>query len=194
MKRVLDVVGALTLLAVFCLPMLLIALAIWVSAGTPILFVQMRKGYQGMPFRVWKFRTMTVADQDCRSQDLVRDMQDNRVTPIGRVLRRTHLDELPQLWNVLRGDMSLVGPRPISFSIAREQEEQFPDAVKRYQVKPGLTGPVQVFDRPTPEVNLEQCHRLDMEYVAISSSWRRLWRDMGILWQTVFVVIFAQSV
>lgn len=186
--------GAVILLGVFCVPMLLIAFAIWSTTGYPIFFSQLRKGHQGKLFRIWKFRTMTVADQDCSTRDLAWHHQDFRVTPIGSMLRRTHLDELPQLWNVLIGEMSLVGPRPLVPSIAQEMEKQFPWAVDRFLVKPGLTGPVQVFGRRVLQGDPEYCCRLDIEYATMNNQWQWLARDLQILWATVFVVLSANGI
>jgi lipopolysaccharide/colanic/teichoic acid biosynthesis glycosyltransferase len=193
-KRLFDIVGASILLVLSSSLMVGIALAIWLTTGYPILFSQWRKGYQGKAFRIWKFRTMTVADQNCSITDLAWHRQDSRITPIGRTLRRTHLDELPQLWNVLVGDMSLVGPRPVVPSIAQEMEERFPWAAGRSLVKPGLTGPVQVFGRQAIRNDPERCCRLDIEYATIDSEWRRFFQDIRILWATIFVVLSAQGI
>lgn len=194
MKRCFDLTGACLLLFLTAIPMLCIALAIRLSTAGPVFFCQWRKGYRGIPFRIWKFRTMTIAEQDCSLSDLVRDSQDSRITTVGRILRRTHLDELPQLWNVIRGDMSLVGPRPMALSIADEYLRQFPWSVQRFLVKPGLTGPVQVSGRQALQDDPEYCHRLDKEYAEIGSQWQRLSHDTRILWNTIFVVLSAQGI
>lgn len=194
MKRCFDVVGGCLFLVLAAIPMLGIALSIHLTTDGPVLFRQWRRGYQGIPFRIWKFRTMTSADQDCLLSDLVRDSHDSRITAVGRILRRTHLDELPQLWNVIRGEMSLVGPRPVSLSIADEYTKRFPWAAKRFLVKPGLTGPVQVSGRQVLQSDPEYCHRLDQEYAEISSQWQRLIHDVRILYGTIFVVLSAQGI
>lgn len=194
MKRTFDVFGALMLLVVAALPMVLIAVAIGLSGGGPIIFRQRRIGLFGETFCILKFRTMTVMEQDCRAQDLVKDGCDPRVTDIGRILRKTHLDELPQIFNVLLGDMSLVGPRPIVPSIAKEYEEQSPESAIRYSVKPGLTGPAQVFGRKLVLVNLPVCLQLDVEYAAIKEGWSLILKDIHILWATIFVVLSGQGV
>lgn len=194
MKRCFDLTGAYLLLFLAAIPMLYIALAIRLTTAGPVFFCQWRKGYRGIPFRIWKFRTMTIAEQDCALSDLVHDSRDSRITAVGRILRRTHLDELPQLWNVIRGEMSLVGPRPMSLSIAEEYLRRFPWSASRFLVKPGLTGPVQVSGRRTLRDDPEYCHRLDKEYAEIEGQWPRLWHDVQILWGTVFVVLSAQGV
>lgn len=194
MKRCFDLTGAYVLLFLTAIPMLCIALAIRFSTDGPVFFCQWRRGHRGIPFRIWKFRTMTIAEQDCSLSELVRDSRDSRITAVGRILRRTHLDELPQLWNVIRGDMSLVGPRPMSISIADEYLRRFPWSAQRFLVKPGLTGPVQVSGRQSLQDDPEYCHHLDKEYAEIESQWQRLSHDMRILWNTVFVVLSGQGV
>lgn len=193
MKRAFDIIGALALLVVFAIPMIVIALAIRITTGNPVFFAQWRKGYLGTPFRIFKFRTMTVAEQDCQIKGLVGNAEDPRITPIGRVLRKMHLDELPQLWNVLRGDMSLVGPRPLVFSIA-EEYQRYPGAEKRFAVKPGLTGWAQVGGRKRVLNNLTESLSQDIKYAAIKEGWPLILYDLKILWQTVFVVLSGQGV
>jgi lipopolysaccharide/colanic/teichoic acid biosynthesis glycosyltransferase len=132
-KRLLDVTvsaGALVVLA----PLLAaIALAVAATDGRPVLFRQLRPGYRGRPFTILKFRTM----RPLRAGDVPYEMDHLRITPLGRFLRTTSLDELPELWNVLRGDMSLVGPRPLllEYLSLYSQEER-----RRHDVRPGLTG------------------------------------------------------
>ncbi|HEU0134407.1 MAG TPA: sugar transferase [Allosphingosinicella sp.] len=132
-KRLFDIVASLALLILFCIPMAGVALAVAVKLGRPILFRQIRPGMGGQPFQMVKFRTLT----DARGPDgeLLEDSE--RVTPFGRKLRSTSLDELPELWNVLRGDMSLVGPRPL---LMRYLPLYSPEQARRHDVRPGLTG------------------------------------------------------
>ncbi len=136
-KRMLDVIVSGTALIVFCPVLALIALAVWANMGRPILFRHTRPGYKAKPFVLLKFRTMTDA---CDSEgNLLPDP--DRLTRLGSVLRRWSLDELPQLWNVLKGEMSLVGPRPLLMDYL---EKYTSEQARRHDVKPGLTGWAQL--------------------------------------------------
>ncbi len=194
MKRCFDVMGASILFLIAAFPMFGIALALWLSGSESVFFCQWRLGYERIPFRIWKFRTMRVSEQDSTPADLVWSHQDDRVTAIGRVLRRTHLDELPQLWNVIWGDMSLVGPRPMTFLVWRECWRQFSWSDRRFSVKPGMTGLAQICGRQMLLIDPERARRLDNEYAEMEGSWRRLWCDVRILWCTIPAVFFARGV
>jgi exopolysaccharide biosynthesis polyprenyl glycosylphosphotransferase len=181
LKRGLDlVVGIpLTLLALPFMP--LIALAIWLEDRGPVLFVQRRAGLHGRPFRLFKFRTMHVgADRtleellelDELPEPMFKFRRDPRVTRVGRVLRRLSLDELPQLWNLLRGDMSLVGPRPEQLDLV---ERYSPEHMFRLEIKPGLTGPMQIHGRG--ELTFSERLAVELDYVESLS----LGRDLRIL-------------
>lgn len=143
-----------------------VALAIRIQMGRPVLFRQARPGYRGKPFELAKFRTMTAAT------DGQQFPSDRRITRLGLLLRRASLDELPQLWNILKGDMSLVGPRPLLM-------EYLPDytleEARRHDVKPGLTGWAQVHGRQVLDFN--ERFKLDVWYV---DHWS-LWLDLRIL-------------
>jgi len=133
----LDVIVSGTALIVFCPVLALIALAVWANMGRPILFRHTRPGYKAKPFVLLKFRTMTDA---CDSEgNLLPDP--DRLTRLGKVLRRWSLDELPQLWNVFKGEMSLVGPRPLLMDYL---EKYTSEQARRHDVKPGLTGWAQL--------------------------------------------------
>jgi lipopolysaccharide/colanic/teichoic acid biosynthesis glycosyltransferase len=187
LKRALDlIVGVpLALLAAPLFPA--IALAIWLEDRGPILFAQRRAGLQGAPFRLLKFRTMHVG-ADRSLQDLLDELpepmfkfrRDPRVTRVGRVLRRLSLDELPQIWNLLRGDMSLVGPRPEQLELV---ERYSPEHRFRLDVKPGLTGPMQVHGRG--ELTFEERLAVELDYVENLS----IGRDLRILALTPVCVI-----
>ncbi len=131
LKRGIDVVGSLAGLVVAAVPMAVIAVAVRVALGRPVLFRQVRPGLGGEPFTLVKFRTMRAGPGD----------DAERLTRFGRLLRSTSLDELPELWNVLRGDMSLVGPRPL---LVEYLELYSPEQARRHEVRPGLTGLAQV--------------------------------------------------
>jgi putative colanic acid biosynthesis UDP-glucose lipid carrier transferase len=140
-KRAMDVALALTALAVFLPLLFLVALAIWLETGGPVLFRQMRGGLDGRPFAVLKFRSMTVAETGVIRQVTAGDV---RVTRLGRILRKYSIDELPQLLNILRGDMSFVGPRPHALAHDADWARQSPAYVGRFRARPGLTGLAQV--------------------------------------------------
>ena len=171
-KRGFDVVAAAALLLCLCLPLALLALLIRIKLGSPVLFRQQRPGLYGQPFLMVKFRTMTDA---CGPDGaLLPDAQ--RMTALGRWLRATSLDELPELWNVLKGDMSLVGPRPLLMEyLTLYTAEQ----ARRHEVRPGITGWAQVNGRNA--IDWAQRFKLDVWYV----DYQTLWLDLRILWLTL---------
>jgi exopolysaccharide biosynthesis polyprenyl glycosylphosphotransferase len=189
LKRALDVVGSLAALALLAPLFAAIAVAIRIDSRGPVFFSQRRAGQNGRAFRMHKFRTM-VASAEERLADLVRfgDLSDPmfklrddpRVTRVGRFLRRTSLDELPQLLNVLKGDMSLVGPRPEQVELV---ERYRPEHRFRLSVKPGLTGPMQVYGRG--ELTFEERLAVERDYIENLS----LARDLRVLALTLPVVL-----
>jgi lipopolysaccharide/colanic/teichoic acid biosynthesis glycosyltransferase len=197
-KRVMDRAGALIGLLALAPVMLFIACLIRLESPGPMLFRQKRLGRRGRPFWVLKFRTMVV-DAEQRLTDLegknesgggvlFKIHDDPRVTPLGRFLRRSSLDELPQLLNVLRGEMSLVGPRPLQLRDSDKlQEIDSQGFACRLMVLPGLTGPWQVGGRS--EADYSHMVKLDRDYV---ENWT-LSRDLKILLQTVVVVLLRQG-
>jgi lipopolysaccharide/colanic/teichoic acid biosynthesis glycosyltransferase len=176
MKRAFDVVVAAAALALLALPLLAIALAVRLCLGKPVLFTQLRTGLHGVTFKIIKFRTMreAVDDQGCPLPD------EERLTRLGAFLRATSLDELPELWNVLRGDMSLVGPRPL---LPEYLPLYSPEQARRHEVKAGITGWAQVNGRNGP--SWEERFRLDVWYVDHASF--RL--DLKILALTFWKII-----
>jgi exopolysaccharide biosynthesis polyprenyl glycosylphosphotransferase len=185
LKRVFDLVVALFVLTI-TLPLFLLAgLAILLDSGLPIFFRQARGGERARPFQMLKFRTM-VRDAEARLPDLIHFDEladpmfklktDPRVTRVGRVLRRTSIDELPQLINVLRGEMSIVGPRPEQLELV---ERYAPEHQFRLQVKPGITGPMQVYGRG--ELTFDERLAVEREYVENLS----LVRDIRIVLMTL---------
>jgi lipopolysaccharide/colanic/teichoic acid biosynthesis glycosyltransferase len=171
-KRLFDLILVVPALIVLAPLMLVIAVVIWKQMGRPIIFTQERAGLHGKPFRIFKFRTMT-NDRDAEGR-LLPDYE--RITPLGRFLRSTSLDELPQLWNVLRGEMSLIGPRPL---LVRYLDRYTPEQNRRHEVMPGLAGLPALFGRS--EQNWEESLARDVWYVDHLSFWLDLKLIVGIL-------------
>lgn len=192
-KRVIDLAVSSVALLLAAPVMAIIAVLIRLDSGAPIFFRQERSGLNGKPFTMYKFRTMVV-DAEKRLDDLIKIDQlnqpmfkiqnDPRVTRIGRILRKTSLDELPQLFNVFLGDMSLVGPRPEEMRIVRMYSYA---QRQRLAVKPGLTGPMQVNGRG--DLNFEERLRLEINYIKNYS----LYHDLELLVQTVPVVLLGKG-
>ena len=181
LKRVFDVVVSATALVVLAPVMGLIALAVWRTMGRPVLFRQARPGLHGKPFVMYKFRTM----RDLRDAEGNLLPDEARLTPFGRWLRTTSLDELPELVNVLRGEMSLVGPRPL---LMEYLERYTPEQARRHEVKPGITGWAQIHGRNN--LSWEERLRLDVWYV---DHWS-LWLDLKILWRTLWMVLRREGI
>jgi sugar transferase EpsL len=180
-KRILDLAGAILGLAVFGLPMAIVAGLIRLRMGSPVLYRVIRPGLHAETFHMYKFRTM---------RDLVdaagRPLSDKeRITPLGRFLRKTSLDELPQLVNVLDGDMSIVGPRPLKVEYLKLYT---PNQARRHEVKPGITGLAQIKGRNT--LSWDERFALDVWYVDHAS----LVLDLRILMHTVVNVLRRDSV
>lgn len=181
LKRLLDLVAA-TVLLVMLLPMMLgVALLVRLKMGSPVIFCQIRPGLHGEPFVMYKFRTMLYL-RDARG-NLLPDEQ--RLTKLGKLIRKLSLDEIPELWNVLKGDMSLVGPRPLlmeylSFYTAEQ--------ARRHEMKPGITGWALVHGRNMLDWN--EKFRLDVWYVDNQN----LWLDLKIIALTVWKVLRREGV
>jgi lipopolysaccharide/colanic/teichoic acid biosynthesis glycosyltransferase len=175
MKRLLDLCGALLLLAIFSPLLLVLALLVRVKLGSPVFFRQRRPGRGGRIFTVVKFRSM----REVRSPDgqLLTDAE--RLTPFGVKLRASSLDELPELWNVVRGEMSLVGPRPL---LVEYLERYTPEEARRHEVRPGLTGWAQIHGRNA--TTWDERLKLDVWYVDHHS----VALDLRILWRTIALV------
>lgn len=179
-KRALDLALAVPMLALSLPIQAVVAMAVRRRLGSPVLFRQARPGLHGRPFVMVKFRTMRDVDA---SVGLVTD--DERMTPLGRTLRATSLDELPTLWNVVRGDMSLVGPRPL---LMHYLDLYTPEQARRHDVPPGLTGPAQVNGRNT--TTWDRRFEYDLEYVGHNS----LRGDVRLLAQTIGKVLRREGV
>lgn len=181
LKRVFDFVCALLGLAVLLPLLLLLALVIRFKLGSPVLFTQTRPGWREKPFQMIKFRSMT--DERDENGELLPD--EVRLNRFGRVLRATSLDELPELINVLKGDMSLVGPRPL---LMKYLERYSPEQRRRHEVRPGVTGWAQVNGRNNLE--WEDRFKLDVWYI---DNWS-FGLDLKILWRTVLKVLHRSDV
>ena len=181
MKRIFDLVLAVLGLLLLGLPLLFLTWKIRQKLGSPVFFRQTRPGLHGKPFEMVKFRTMT----DSRGPDgqLLPDAL--RLTPFGRFLRAASLDELPELWNVLKGDMSLVGPRPL---LVEYLPLYSADQSRRHEVRPGITGWAQVNGRNA--LSWDEKFKLDVWYV----DHRSLWLDIKILWLTVRKVLVREGI
>lgn len=180
-KRLFDLLLAVPTLIVLSPLLTVLALLVRVNLGAPVLFRQTRPGLHGKPFTLYKFRTMTDA----------RDAQGNllpdaaRLTPFGRFLRATSLDELPELWNVLKGDMSLVGPRPL---LMQYLDRYTPEQARRHDVRPGITGWAQVNGRNA--LTWEQKFALDVWYVDHLS----FWLDLKIIALTLWKILKREGI
>lgn len=181
MKRFFDL-GVSLLLIVVAAPLLcFVGLLVFLKLGRPVFFVTERPGYRGRPFKLIKFRTMR-ADFDSNGV-LMPDAQ--RLTQFGAILRSTSLDELPELWNVIRGDMSLVGPRPL---LKQYLPLYTPEQARRHHVRPGITGWAQISGRNA--ISWEQRFALDVWYVDNNN----LWLDLRILVMTVWRVVRREGI
>jgi len=181
LKRVVDIFGAGLGLLVLSPLILCLAWMIRRRLGSPVLFRQVRPGLQGRPFEMIKFRTMRDA-VDSNGRPLP---DEDRLTPFGRWLRSTSLDELPELWNVLKGDMSLVGPRPLLMEYLPLYS---PEQARRHEVRPGITGWAQVNGRNA--ISWEEKFALDVWYV----DHHNLWLDMKILYMTLRKVLVRDGI
>ncbi len=180
-KRILDLVLTSLGLIVILPLLLVISLLVWIFLGTPVLFRQPRPGYKGKPFITYKFRTMT---ERCGADGkLLPDAE--RLTGFGRFLRSTSLDDLPQLLNVLRGEMSLVGPRPL---LMRYLDRYTPEQMRRHDVLPGITGWAQIHGRNV--LDWDEKFRLDLWYV----DHRSFWLDVQILFGTIGKVLSREGI
>jgi exopolysaccharide biosynthesis polyprenyl glycosylphosphotransferase len=186
-KRILDIIVSL-LLIFLTLPLwIFAAIAIKLTSPGPIFYKQVRVGKDGKTFRIWKFRTM-INNAEKNTGPMLAHKEDDRVTPIGKILRKYRIDELPQLFIVLKGDMSLVGPRPERIEFVREFEKKIPFYNERHRVKPGLTGLAQVWGNysTSPEIKL----KYDLIYIYN----RSILLDIEILLKTAKVVLEGTGV
>jgi len=180
-KRLFDFFITVFILVCISPFMLFLALLVWIKLGSPVLFRQIRPGIDGAPFEMYKFRTMT--DDRDEHGNLLPD--EKRLTVFGRLLRNLSLDELPELFNVLKGEMSLVGPRPL---LMRYLDRYTPEQARRNEVKPGITGWAQVNGRNA--ISWEDKFNLDVWYVDN----RSFSLDIKILWMTLKKVCIREGI
>ncbi len=186
MKRILDFILSFVSLIVLSPVMLILFLLVLFSSGSPVIFKQERVGFKNELFTIYKFRTMKRGMRQTKTEDLTADEVENDITAIGKILRKLSLDELPQLFNILKGDMSFVGPRPL---IPEEDEiRKLREKYDVYSVRPGITGWAQVNGRDF--VADDEKARLDREYVENQS----VMLDIKILFKTVLVVLKGSDI
>ncbi len=181
MKRLFDLLAASSIFVVLVIPLLVLFVVIRFKLGSPVFFRQTRPGRYGRPFEMVKFRTMS----DARGPDGVLLPDAVRLTSFGQLLRASSVDELPELWNVLKGEMSLVGPRPLLMEYLPLYS---PTQTRRHEVRPGITGWAQVNGRNS--LSWDEKFVLDVWYVDNQS----LWLDMKILWLTVRKVLMREGI
>jgi sugar transferase EpsL len=180
-KRIFDLTFALIALIILSPVLILTAIFVRIIIGSPILFTQQRPGYMGRPFHIYKFRSMT--NRFARDGSLLPDAE--RLTRFGRILRSLSLDELPELFNILRGEMSFVGPRPLLMDYLPLYS---PEQMRRHDVMPGLTGWAQVNGRNA--IDWPSRFRMDVWYV---DNWS-FWLDIRIIFMTVSKVVLREGV
>jgi len=181
MKRVFDIISSAVALIVLSPLLIVVALLISWHMGRPVIFGQGRPGYKGQPFTLYKFRTMN--DRRDAKGMLLPDM--DRLTSFGRFLRASSLDELPELWNVLKGDISLVGPRPL---LVRYMDRYTPEQARRHDVRPGITGWAQVNGRNA--ITWDEKFKLDVWYV----DHRSFRLDMKIIFMTMLKIFKREGI
>lgn len=189
-KRVFDIIGALIILPFVLLEIIILAPFIWLTDKGPIFYNANRAGKGYKPFKMFKLRSMYVNSPDLKNPDGSTFNSDNdpRVTPIGRIMRKSSLDEFPQFLNVLFGDMSFVGPRPRLYSSDKKLETITEDRRKLYSIKPGVTGYTQAYFRNS--ITQDEKAKYDAYY----SEHITLWMDIKIMFQTVYSVITRKNI
>ncbi len=189
-KRIFDIVCSLVGMLFLSPLFLYIYIKLRKQGDGPVIFKQERMGYKGKPFFILKYRTMRVDADDSEEPNLA-CKEDNRLTPFGRFLREHHLDELPQLWNVLVGDMSFVGPRPERKFFIDKIMQHNPDYEYIYLMRPGLTSPASVYNGYTDTME-KMLIRLDMDLEYLQK--RGLWLDIKIVFITVYSILKGKKI
>jgi len=184
MKRLFDIIISFLAIVVFLIPMLTISIMIKLNDRGPVIFKQKRGGYKQRHFNILKFRTM-ILNAEKKGLGYKTEENDSRITRVGKFLRRFSLDELPQLFNVLKGDMSIVGPRP-ALTVQTDEYDDYKK--KRLDVKPGITGLAQVNGRNS--ITWDERIRWDIQYVENQS----FFYDMKIIIKTIFIVLKKNNI
>ncbi len=189
-KRIIDIIGAIILLPFVLLEIIILAPFIWLTDKGPVFYNANRAGKDYKPFKMFKLRSMYVNSPDLKNADGSTFNSDNdpRVTPIGRIMRKTSLDEFPQFLNILLGDMSFVGPRPKLYNPEKKLEDMTETYQKSYSVKPGVTGYAQAYYRNS--ITQDEKFYWDAYYADNIS----FWMDVKIIWQTVVSVLARKNI
>lgn len=186
MKRILDFIFSLVAVIVLFPLILVLYILVYISSGSPVIFKQQRVGYENKLFTIYKFRTMKRGMRQTKTENLTKEEVERDITALGKILRKLSLDELPQLFNILKGDMSFVGPRPL---IPEEDEiRKLREEYNVYSVRPGITGWAQVNGRDF--VTDEEKAKLDRDYVENKS----ILFDIKIMLKTVLVVLKGSDI
>ena len=186
-KRIVDLFGGIVALIIFAIPMLLLSLIIKITSPGPLIFKQVRVGLHNREFAMYKFRSMRVQEESAEKKAWT-TANDPRVTSIGKFMRKTNLDELPQIFNVLKGDMSLVGPRPERPYFVNKFKEEIPRYMIKHQVRPGMTGWAQVNGRNN--ISWKRKFELDVWYVDHIS----FWLDVKVVLLTIKKVFVREGI
>lgn len=186
MKRFFDIILSVFGILISCLPMLIIALAIKIDSPGPVIFKQKRLGYKGKEYEIWKFRSMCV-NAEQKGSGVYSGKGDTRVTRVGKIIRKTSLDEIPQLFNIFVGNMSFVGPRPPLTYHPWTLEKYTDKQLHMFDVRPGITGWAQINGRKEVEWN----RRIEMNVWYVDHMSFML--DLKIMWLTIWKVIFNEG-
>lgn len=189
-KRLIDIIGALILLPFVLLEIIILAPIIWLTDKGPVFYNANRAGKDYKPFKMFKLRSMYVDSPDLKNPDGSTFNSDNdpRVTPIGRIMRKTSLDEVPQFLNILIGDMSFIGPRPKLYHAEKTLDSYEGEKRKSFSVKPGVTGYAQAYYRNS--ITQDEKYHWDAYYADNMT----FWMDVKIIWQTVVSVIARKNI
>lgn len=185
-KRFMDIVLSIIGLIILSPILLIVSIAIKIDSKGPVIFKQERIGKDGKVFKIYKFRSMVVGAEKMGT-GVYSKKGDSRVTRVGKFIRMTSIDELPQLVNILKGEMSFIGPRPVLTYHPWKYEEYTPEQLKRFEVRPGVTGLAQIHGRK--QVEWEKRIKYDVEYVEKLS----LWEDIKIFFITIYKVLFMKD-